>query len=40
MNDPPNEIGILPTIGWATHKPGSKWAVGFGLVAVAGFRTD
>ncbi|MCP4246849.1 MAG: hypothetical protein GY778_07350, partial [bacterium] len=22
------------------HKPGSKWAVGFGLVAVAGFRTD
>lgn len=40
LTDPPNEVGVLPTIGWAMHKPGSKWAVGFGLVAVAGFRTD
>lgn len=40
ITKPPNEIGVLPTIGWAMHKPGSKWSVGFGLVAVAGFRTD
>ena len=40
LTDPPNEVGVLPTIGWAMHKPGSQWAVGFGLVAVAGFRTD
>ncbi len=40
ITKPPNEVGVLPTIGWAMHKPGSKWGVGFGLVAVAGFRTD
>ena len=38
--DPPSELGVLPTVGWAMHQPGSKWAFGFGLVAVAGFRTD
>ena len=40
ITDPPNEIGVLPTFGWGMHKPGSKWSYGFGLVAVAGFRTD
>jgi long-chain fatty acid transport protein len=34
------ELGILPAIGWSYHKPGSKAAFGFGLLAVAGFRTN
>ncbi len=40
VTKPPNEVGVLPTIGWAMTKPGSRWSLGFGIVAVAGFRTD
>ena len=40
ITKPPNEVGVLPTIGWAMTKPGSRWSLGFGIVAVAGFRTD
>ncbi|NJL26682.1 MAG: hypothetical protein HC897_01815 [Thermoanaerobaculia bacterium] len=34
------EPGILPALGWSLHKPDSKWAYGFGVLAVAGFRTN
>lgn len=37
---PSNQVGVLPSFGWSIRKPGSKWAFGFGLVAIAGFRTD
>lgn len=37
---PSTQIGILPSFGWTWKKPGSNMAVGFGLVAMAGFRTD
>ncbi len=37
---PTTQIGILPSIGWTGHDPSKKMAFGFGLVAVAGFRTD
>jgi long-chain fatty acid transport protein len=38
--DSDGELGILPAIGWSYHRPGSKGAFGFGLLAVAGFRTN
>jgi long-chain fatty acid transport protein len=34
------ELGILPALAWSYHKPGGKAAFGFGLLAVAGFRTN
>lgn len=34
------ELGLLPAIGLLYHPQGRPWAVGFGLLAVAGFRTD
>lgn len=37
---PSNQIGVLPSFGWSIRKPESKWAFGFGLIAIAGFRTD
>lgn len=37
---PSGQVGVLPSFGWSIHKPGSKWAFGFGLLAIAGFRTD
>ena len=37
---PSNQIGVLPSFGWSMHQPKSKWAYGFGLIAIAGFRTD
>ncbi|HVT60580.1 MAG TPA: outer membrane protein transport protein [Thermoanaerobaculia bacterium] len=32
--------GVLPAFGLVYHPPSAPWAVGFGLLAVAGFRTD
>jgi len=40
VTNPSNQVGVLPSFGWTMHEPESKWAFGFGLVAVAGFRTD
>lgn len=34
------ELGVIPAIGAVLHKPGSKWGWGFGVLGVAGFRTD
>jgi long-chain fatty acid transport protein len=38
--DSDGELGLLPAIGWSYHNPGSNVAVGFGVLAVAGFRTN
>ncbi|MEM7354560.1 MAG: outer membrane protein transport protein, partial [Acidobacteriota bacterium] len=38
--DSDGELGILPALGWSYHKPGSKVAYGWGLLAIAGFRTN
>lgn len=38
--DSDGELGILPAIGWSMHKPGGKMAIGWGFLAVAGFRTN
>ena len=34
------EPGVIPAIGFSYHPKDSNWAVGFGLLGVAGFRTD
>ncbi len=34
------ELGILPAIGFSHRGEGKRYAIGFGLLAVAGFRTD
>ena len=38
--NPTNQVGVLPSFGWMRRGEDSKWAVGFGLIAIAGFRTD
>ena len=38
--NPSTEPGILPALAVTHRSPGSKWGFGFGLVAIAGFRTD
>jgi long-subunit fatty acid transport protein len=38
--DPSNQLGILPAIGWTMQEKDSKFGFGFGLIAIAGFRTD
>jgi long-chain fatty acid transport protein len=35
-----SQLGVLPAFGATYHPQGAPWAVGFGLLAVAGFRTD
>jgi long-chain fatty acid transport protein len=35
-----SQLGVLPAIGFSYHPKGADWAAGFGLLAVAGFRTD
>lgn len=34
------QLGILPSFGFTYRPPDSRWAFGFGLVGIAGFRTD
>lgn len=34
------QLGVLPALGWSIHRPGKNYAFGFGLLAVAGFRTN
>lgn len=38
--DSDGELGVLPAVGWSYHGPGKKTAYGWGLLAVAGFRTN
>lgn len=34
------QLGILPAFGFTSASADSKWSFGFGLIAIAGFRTD
>ncbi|HLX07974.1 MAG TPA: outer membrane protein transport protein [Thermoanaerobaculia bacterium] len=38
--DGSTQPGVLPAFGVSYHPQGADWAAGFGLLAVAGFRTD
>jgi len=33
-------LGVIPAFGWIAHDPSKKMGMGFGLLGVAGFRTD
>ncbi len=35
-----HELGVIPAVGLAHHRSGGRLAWGFGLLGVAGFRTD
>jgi long-chain fatty acid transport protein len=37
---PKNKLGVLPAFGWMMRHPQKKLAIGFGLLGIAGFRTD
>ena len=37
---PSNQLGILPTVAYTYNPPNSDWSFGFGLIGIAGFRTD
>jgi long-chain fatty acid transport protein len=34
------QLGVLPALAWSIHQPGKDYAFGFGLMAIAGFRTN
>jgi len=38
--DPTTQVGVIPSFGWMAHDPSKKLAIGFGLLGIAGFRTD
>ncbi len=38
--NPTTQLGVIPAFGWMMRAPNSKFAVGFGLIGIAGFRTD
>jgi long-chain fatty acid transport protein len=38
--NPSNQFGVLPSIAWTWKDPSQKMGYGFGLIAIAGFRTD
>lgn len=38
--EPRAKLGILPAFGWMSRHPQKKLAIGFGLLGIAGFRTD
>jgi long-chain fatty acid transport protein len=38
--DSDGEPGVLPAVAWSYHNPAKKVAYGWGLLAVAGFRTN
>lgn len=40
VTDPSNQLGILPALGWTRQAAGSRFGFGYGLIAIAGFRTD
>ena len=33
-------LGIIPAFGWQAWNPTKKYAIGFGLIGIAGFKTD
>ena len=37
---PTLHLGVIPAFGWMSRHPEKKLALGFGLIGVAGFRTD
>lgn len=37
---PKNQLGVIPAFGWMVRDPSKKLALGFGLLGIAGFRTD
>jgi len=37
---PTSHLTVAPSFGWMVHDPSKKLALGFGLIAVAGFGTD
>jgi long-chain fatty acid transport protein len=37
---PNTKLGVLPAFGWMSRHPQKKLAIGFGLLGIAGFRTD
>ena len=38
--DPTLQLGVIPAFGYMMRKPNGRVAIGFGLLGVAGFRTD
>lgn len=38
--DPLLQLGVIPAFGWMSRAPNAKLAIGFGLIGIAGFRTD
>jgi long-chain fatty acid transport protein len=38
--DPTLILGVIPAFGWQLRAPNGKLALGFGLIGIAGFRTD
>ena len=38
--NPTTQIGVIPAFGWMSHQDGKRMAIGFGLLGIAGFRTD
>ncbi len=38
--NPTLQLGVIPAFGWMMRHPEKKVALGFGLIGVAGFRTD
>jgi long-chain fatty acid transport protein len=37
---PSNQMGVIPAFGWQLRDPSKKMSLGFGLIGLAGFRTD
>ncbi len=40
LTDTTKQLGVVPAFGWMMRHPQKKLAIGFGLLGVAGFRTD
>jgi hypothetical protein len=40
LTDTTKQVGVVPAFGWMMRHPQKKLALGFGLLGVAGFRTD
>lgn len=39
-NKSDTNIGVIPAFGWSHNPDGKRWALGFGLLGFAAFRTD
>jgi long-chain fatty acid transport protein len=37
---PSKQLGVIPAFGWEVRDPSKKMSLGFGLIGLAGFRTD